>query len=50
MDKDYKIVKIPLTNHSRLVKVGNLIKKGLAKQYYFSMDKIYYKVKRGNKV
>ena len=46
----YKIVKIPLANHSRLVKVGNLVKKGLAVEYYFSMDKVYYKVKRGNKV
>ena len=49
-DKEYKIVKIPLANQSRLVKVGNLVKKGLAKEYYFSMDKVYYKVKRGNKV
>jgi len=46
----YKIVKIPLANQSRLAKVGKLVQKGLAKEYYFSMDKIYYKVKRGNKV
>ena len=50
MDKEYKIVKIPLANHSRLVKVGKLVQKGLATEYYFSMDKVYYKVKRGNKV
>jgi hypothetical protein len=50
MDKEYKIVKIPISNQDRLVKVGKLIQKGLAQVYYFSMDKVCYKVKRGNKV
>ena len=48
--KEYKLVGIPDNNQDRLVKAGKLVQKGLASRAYWSMDKSYYWVKRGNKI
>jgi hypothetical protein len=48
--KDYKLVGLKNTDHSRLVLVGKLKRKGLANDAYYSMGKNYFWVKRGNTV
>ena len=48
--KTHKLVGIPDDNQERLVGMGKLVQKGLANKAYWSMDKSYYWVKRGNKI
>ena len=48
--KTHKLVGVPDNNQERLVKAGKLGQKGLAHRAYWSMDKSYYWVKRGNKI
>jgi len=48
--KTYKLVGVKSSNHTRLVCIGKLKQKGLAHDAYWSMDKSYYWVKRGQKV
>jgi len=48
--KTHKLVGVPDNNQGRLVKAGKLVQKGLAHRAYWSMDKSYYWVKRGNKI
>ena len=48
--KTHKLIGIDDTNHERLVNVGKLKQKGLAYKAYWSMDKSYYWIKRGNKI
>ena len=48
--KTHKLVGVPDNNQERLVVAGKLVQKGLASRAYWSMDKSYYWVKRGNKI
>jgi len=48
--KTYKLVGISDDNQEKLVEAGKLVQKGLAHRAYWSMDKSYYWVKRGNKI
>ena len=48
--KTHKLVGISDNNQEKLVSVGKLIQKRLAYKAYWSMDKSYYWVKRGNKL
>jgi|TARA_R110001583_G_scaffold50174_4_gene156551 hypothetical protein len=48
--KTHKLVGISDNNQDRLILVGKLVQKGLASKSYWSMDKSYYWVKRGNKI
>ena len=48
--KTYKLVGISDSDQERLVNAGKLVQKGLAHRAYWSMDKSYYWVKRGNKI
>lgn len=48
--KTHKLVSIPDDNQVKLVEMGKLVQKGLAHKAYWSMDKSYYWVKRGNKI
>ena len=48
--KTHKLIGISMYNQERLVIVGKLKQKGLAHDAYWSMDKYYYWVKRGQKV
>ena len=48
--KTHKLVGVPDNNQERLVAAGKLVQKGLASRAYWSMDKSYYWVKRGNKI
>ena len=48
--KTHKLVGISDSDQERLVKAGKLVQKGLAHRAYWSMDKSYYWVKRGNKI
>jgi len=48
--KTHKLIGISDNNQERLVSVGKLKQKGLAHKAYWSMDKSYYWIKRGNKI
>ena len=48
--KTHKLIPISDNNQEKLVSVGKLVQKGLASKAYWSMDKSYYWVKRGNKI
>ena len=48
--KSYKLVGVESSNQNKLVSIGKLVQKGLAHKAYWSMDKSYYWVKRGNKI
>ena len=48
--KTHKLVGVSDNNQERLVAAGKLVQKGLASIAYWSMDKSYYWIKRGNKI
>jgi len=48
--KTTKIVSIGCKEHERFVVMGKLIQQNKAKKLYYSCDKFYYEVERGNKV
>tara|TARA_R110000824_G_scaffold47841_2_gene135734 strand:+ start:7433 stop:7597 length:165 start_codon:yes stop_codon:yes gene_type:complete len=48
--KSYKLVGVESSNQNKLVSIGKLVQKGLAHKAYWSMDKSYYWIKRGNKI
>jgi hypothetical protein len=39
-----KIISVPMSNHQKLVEMGNLIKYKKAKRLYFCMDEFYFEV------
>jgi len=49
-NKTTKIVSIGWKEHERFVAIGKLIQQKKAKKLYYSCDKFYYEVERGNKV
>ena len=48
--KTTKIVSIGWKEHERSVSMGKLVQQKKAKKLYYSCDKFYYEVERGNKV
>ena len=48
--KTHKLISIDITNQDKLIVVGKLKQRGLACDSHFSMGKLYYWVKRGNKI
>ena len=39
-----KVISVPMSNHQKLVEMGNLIKDKKAKRLYFCMDEFYFEV------
>ena len=39
-----KIISVPMSNHQKLVEMGNLIKDKKAKRLYFCMDEFYFEI------
>ena len=39
-----KTISVPLSNQSKLVEMGNLIKDKKAKRLYFCMDEFYFEI------
>ena len=39
-----KVISVPMSNHQKLVEMGNLIKDKKAKRLYFCMDEFYFEI------
>jgi hypothetical protein len=39
-----KVISVPMSNHQKLVEMGNLVKDKKAKRLYYCMDEFYFEV------